>query len=144
MATSRLPRYSGRVVGCCIGLSKVPLGRGLLQSAKQTVPNDPSPTSLMTVKSRGPSRISEAAVVGICVDGGGASDDVEAAVLGEITVAGMLVEGAPIRLAEPSSLRRQGDEELEYSEAIAVEDDGAAALPAGDNEADDCRSAGQD
>jgi hypothetical protein len=65
IATSRFPRYSGRVVGCCIGLRSVPLGNGLLQSARHTVPNDPSPTSLMTVKSLGPSRINVAAVVGI-------------------------------------------------------------------------------
>lgn len=68
IATKRLPRYSGRVVGCCIGLSSVPLGRGLLQSARHTVPNEPSPTSLMTVKSRGPSRMSDAAVVGMVDD----------------------------------------------------------------------------
>lgn len=65
MATRRFPTYSGRVVGCCIGLSIVPLGRGLFQSARHTVPNDPSPTSRITVKSRGPSRIREAAVVGM-------------------------------------------------------------------------------
>lgn len=76
MATNLLPTYSGRVVGCCIGLSMVPLGKGLFQSARHTVPNEPSPTALMTVKSRGPSRIREAAVVGMsvaaprCADGG--------------------------------------------------------------------------
>jgi len=76
IATRRLPTYSGRVVGCCIGLSSVPDGSGLRQSARQTVPNEPSPTSLMSVKSRGPSRISDAAVVGICALGGGARLDV--------------------------------------------------------------------
>lgn len=72
IATRRFPMYSGRVVGCCIGLSMVPLGSGLFQSAKQTVPKDPSPTSLITVKSLGPSRIRLAAVVGMPFsDGGG-------------------------------------------------------------------------
>lgn len=71
MATNLLPTYSGLVVGCCMGLSIVPLGRGLFQSAKQTVPNDPSPTALMTVKSLGPSRIKEAAVFGRAEDEAG-------------------------------------------------------------------------
>lgn len=71
MATRRFPTYSGLVVGCCIGLSIVPLGKGLFQSAKHTVPKDPSPTALMTVKSRGPSRIREAAVVGAVKDAEG-------------------------------------------------------------------------
>lgn len=74
IATSLFPTYSGLVVGCCIGLSMVPLGNGLFQSAKHTVPNEPSPTSLITVKSRGPSRMSEEAVVGIAVDEGAASE----------------------------------------------------------------------
>lgn len=57
----------------------VPLGSGLFQSARQTVPNEPSPTSLMTVKSLGPSRMSEAAVVGISASGG--RNDAEAFVV---------------------------------------------------------------
>ena len=48
-----------------MGESMVPLGKGLFQSAKHTVPNEPSPTSLMTEKSLGPSRMRDAAVVGI-------------------------------------------------------------------------------
>lgn len=70
IATSLLPTYSGLVVGCCIGLSMVPLGSGLFQSARDTVPKDPSPAALIIVKSRGPSLIRLAAVVGtVSVEG---------------------------------------------------------------------------
>lgn len=52
IATTCLPRYSGRVRG---PLMVVPGGnsRGECQSASQTVPNEPSPTSLSMVNERG-------------------------------------------------------------------------------------------
>lgn len=54
MATSLLPRYSGRLDGPG---GRLPGGmyRGECQSASQTVPKEPSPTSLRTVQCRGAS-----------------------------------------------------------------------------------------
>ena len=54
MATSLLPRYSGRLDGPG---GRLPGGMysGECQSASQTVPNEPSPTSLRTVQCRGAS-----------------------------------------------------------------------------------------